>query len=220
MRTKFSYELATLSDELAQMARLAHEATERAEIALTGSDLAAAYEVFALEEQLQVKHAKCEDRSVILLALEAPVARDLRHVVTAIGIADDLFAIGGALSRVADSVVRRHPQPVAPPHVIALLGGMARATIGLAEAATAAITARPPSPDLAPIPRDRAIEQLYRQLLRAVADSSWAYGTEMAVDVALLAQQYDKCATHCLRIARLIRFLHTGIPVSAQVETL
>ncbi|MFI6865493.1 phosphate signaling complex PhoU family protein [Nocardia sp. NPDC050406] len=219
MRTKFSYELATLSDELAQMARLAHEATERADIAVAESDLTAAYEVFALEEQLQVKHARCEDRSVILLALEAPVARDLRHVVTAIGIADDLFGIGGALSRVADNVVRRHPQPVAPPHVTALLSGMARATVDLAAAAAAAITARPPSPDLVPPPRDETIARLHQQLLRAVADTSWAYGSGMAVDLALLAQQYHRCAAHCLRIERLIRFLHTGIPVSAQEAT-
>lgn len=218
MRTKFSYELATLSHELAHMAQLAHEATERATIALSDTDLAAAYEVFALEEQLQAKHAKCEDRSVILLALEAPVARDLRHVVTAIGIADDLYGIGVALSRVADSVVRRHPQPVAPPHVTLLLSGMARATVELAAAAAAAISAQPPSPDLAPAPLDPTIDHLHRQLLRVVADTSWAYGTAMAVDLALLAQQYDRCAAHCVRIGRLIRFFHTGIPLSAQVD--
>ncbi|NNH69350.1 phosphate uptake regulator, PhoU [Nocardia uniformis] len=218
MRTKFSYELTTLSDELAQMARLAHEATERATVALTDTDLAAAFEVFALEERLQAKHANCEDRSVILLALEAPVARDLRHVVTATGLADDLFGIGVALSRVADAVVRRHPQPVAPPHIIPLLSGMASATVELATAAAAAITSQPPSPDLAPTPRDRTVEHLHRQLLRVIADTSWDYGSAMAVDLALLAQQYERCAAHCGRIGRLIRFLHTGIPLSAQVD--
>ncbi|MBF6180468.1 phosphate signaling complex PhoU family protein [Nocardia otitidiscaviarum] len=218
MRTKFSYELTTLTHELAHMARLAHEATERATAALTDTDLGAAYEVFALEEQLQAKHATCEDRSVILLALEAPVARDLRHVVTAIQIADDLNGIGGALSRVADSVVRRHPLPVAPPHVVTLLTGMATATTHLAAAAVAAIVARPPSPDLAPIPADATLDRLHRQVLRVVGDTSWAHGAAMAVDVALLAQHYDRCAAHCVRIGRLIRFLHTGIPLSAQVE--
>ncbi|NKY44347.1 phosphate signaling complex PhoU family protein [Nocardia cerradoensis] len=218
MRTKFSSELAALSDELAHMARLAHEAAERAAVAIENADLTAAYEVFALEERIQAEHAKCEDRSVILLALEAPVARDLRNVVTAIQIAEDLSGIAGGLSRVADGVVRKFPEPVAPEDITHHLSAMAAALVDLTAAAIAVISAQQVEPDTTLIPPDPAIEQLQQQLLRAVADDGWQHGNAMAVETALLAHHFERCAAHCVRIGRLIRFFHTGVPLSAQTD--
>lgn len=198
------------------MARLAHEAAERAAVAIENADLTAAYEVFALEERIQAEHAKCEDRSVILLALEAPVARDLRNVVTAIQIAEDLSGIAGGLSRVADGVVRKFPEPVAPEDITRRLSGMAAALVDLTAAAIAVISAQQVEPDTTLIPPDPAIEQLQQHLLRAVADDDWEHGTAMAVETALLAHHFERCAAHCVRIGRLIRFFHTGVPLSAQ----
>ncbi|WP_036500055.1 phosphate signaling complex PhoU family protein [Nocardia aobensis] len=218
MRTKFSSELAALSDELVHMARLAHEAAERAAVAIENADLTAAYEVFALEERIQAEHAKCEDRSVILLALEAPVARDLRNVVTAIQIAEDLSGIAGGLSRVADGVVRKFPEPVAPEDITHQLSAMAAALVDLTAAAIAVISAQQVEPDTTLIPPDPAIEQLQQQLLRAVADDGWQHGNAMAVETALLAHHFERCAAHCVRIGRLIRFFHTGVPLSAQTD--
>ncbi|WP_040811675.1 phosphate signaling complex PhoU family protein [Nocardia concava] len=218
MRTKFSSELMALTDELAHMARLTHEGSERAAAALAGSDLTAAYEVFALEEKVEIEHAKCEDRSVILLALEAPVARDLRQVVTAMQIADDLLAVSRALSRVADVVVRRYPNPVAPPQVLALLAEMSSAITHLVETAMGAIAAQSPPRDRALVPRDENVERLRVQLVELAADDTWAHGSAMAIDIALLAHHFERGADHCVRIGRLIRFFHTGIPLYAQTE--
>ncbi|WP_067536100.1 phosphate signaling complex PhoU family protein [Nocardia crassostreae] len=218
MRTKFSIELMALTDELAHMARLTHEAAERAAAALVGSDLTAAYEVFALEEQVQVEHAKCEDRSVILLALEAPVARDLRHVVTAIQIADDLLDIGTSLSRIADIVVRRYPEPVAPQHVIEQLDGISTAIADLTDDVVKVIAAQNPPRDKVLIPRDTAVDRLRAQVSDAVADPDWTHGSAMATDIAMLVHHYGRCTDHCVRIGQLIRFFHTGIPLYAQVE--
>lgn len=200
------------------MARLAHEAAERAAVAIENADLTAAYEVFALEERIQAEHAKCEDRSVILLALEAPVARDLRNVVTAIQIAEDLSGIAGGLSRVADGVVRKFPEPVAPEDITHHLSAMAAALVDLTAAAIAVISAQQVEPDTTLIPPDPAIEQLQQQLLRAVADDAWQHGNAMAVETALLAHHFERCAAHCVRIGRLIRFFHTGVPLSAQTD--
>lgn len=218
VRTKFSSELMALTDELAHMARLTHEGSERAAAALAGSDLTAAYEVFALEEKVEIEHAKCEDRSVILLALEAPVARDLRQVVTAMQIADDLLAVSRALSRVADVVVRRYPNPVAPPHVLALLAEMSSAVTHLVDTAMGVIAAQSPPRDRALVPRDENVERLRVHLVELAADDTWAHGSAMAIDIALLAHHFERGADHCVRIGRLIRFFHTGIPLYAQTE--
>lgn len=218
VRTKFSIELMALTDELAHMARLAHEGAERARAALVGSDLTAAYEVFALEEQLQIEHAKCEDRSVILLALEAPVARDLRRVVTAIQIADDLLGIGNALSRVAEVVVRRYPESVAIPSLIPLIAQIASAVADLADDAGRIIAAQNPPRDQVLVIRDETMDRLRVQVCDTVADAGWAHGSAMAIDIAMLMHHYGRCTDHAVRIGQLIRFFHSGIPLYAQVE--
>ncbi len=218
VRTKFSSELMALTDELAHMARLTHEASERASAALLGSDLTAAYEVFAFEEQVEIEHAKCEDRSVILLALEAPVARDLRQVVTAMQIADDLLAVSRALSRVADVVVRRYPNAVAPRQALDLLAEMSAAVTDLTDLAGKVIAAQNPPRDRALVPRDENLERLRGRLVELAADDGWPHGPAMAIDIALLAHHYERGADHCVRIGRLIRFFHTGIPLYAQTE--
>ncbi|MEV6069292.1 PhoU domain-containing protein [Nocardia sp. NPDC052001] len=218
MRTKFSIELMALTDELAHMARLTHEAAERATVALQGCDLTAAYEVFALEEQVQIEHAKCEDRSVILLALEAPVARDLRHVVTAMQIADDLLGIAGALSRVADVVVRRYPEPVAVQPIAEMLAEIADAVTTLVDLVVRVIAAQNPPRDQVLVPRDDALDRLRLRAAEAAADSGWSHGSAMAIDIAMIAHHFGHCVDHSVRIGQLIRFFHTGIPLYAQVE--
>ncbi|MFI5778478.1 phosphate signaling complex PhoU family protein [Nocardia sp. NPDC051570] len=219
MRTKFSSELAALTRELGRLAGLAHEAAERVALAVTETDLTAAYEVFALDEKLQEKYGACENRAVILLALEAPVARDLRHVVSAIQIADDLSQLGWLTSSIADSVVRRYPHPVAPPEIITPLAEIGRLTTILAARVVDVIVATGhPIPDAELVVPDPALAHTCQRVLQLLASPEWPHHSAMAVDLALLVHHYERCAEHCVRIGRLIRFFHTGIPLSAQAS--
>ncbi|MBF6328677.1 phosphate signaling complex PhoU family protein [Nocardia transvalensis] len=215
MRTKFSSELAALTRELAALASLAHEATDRLAVAVAEADLTAAYEVFALDEQLQEKYGACENRAVILLALEAPVARDLRQVLSASRIADDLSQMGRLTAGISDYVVRSYPHPVAPPDILAPLTEIGRATTVLAAAVVDAIAAsNPPGP--VPVAPDDTLGETRRHVLHLLSAPGWSHGSALAVDLALLVHHYERCAEHCVRIGRLIRFFHTGIPPSAE----
>ncbi|RDI61609.1 phosphate signaling complex PhoU family protein [Nocardia pseudobrasiliensis] len=219
MRTKFSSELAALTGELGRLASLAHEATQRLAVAVTEADLTAAYEVFALDEKLQEAHDACENRAVILLALEAPVARDLRHVVSAMQIADDLSRIGWLTSSISDSVVRRYPNPVAPAPIIADLAEIGGLTTDLAARVVELIVAtEQPIPDTDPIVPDPDLAGGCQRVRQLVSSPDWPHDSSMAVDLALLVHHYERCAEHCVRIGRLIRFFHTGIPLSAQAN--
>ncbi|MGY2061141.1 phosphate signaling complex PhoU family protein [Nocardia gipuzkoensis] len=219
MRTKFSSELAALTGELARMASLAHEATQRLAVAVTEADLTAAYEVFALDEKLQEAHGAVLTRAVLLLALEAPVARDLRHVVSAMQIADDLSRIGWLTSSISDSVVRRYPHSVAPPRIVDDLGWIGGLTVAVAARVVEVILAsEQPVPQTDPIVPDPDLSDACQRILQLVSSPDWPHDNAMAVDLALLVHHYERCAEHCVRIGRLIRFFHTGIPLSAQAN--
>ncbi|MFD0364168.1 phosphate uptake regulator PhoU [Nocardia sp. GCM10030253] len=217
MRTQFTRELVALTNDLTLMCRLAHDAAERVTDALVDADLTATYEVFALDEQLQKMYSACEARTVVLLALQAPVARDLRHVVTAIQIASELSRIGTLINHAAEHVYKSHPELVAPQPIMDLLVAMGRlAAHHTAIAGQAVATGHQPPTE--PISVTRSMEQLHQQLHSALADPTWTKPTDTSIDIALVGNHLERCVDHTARIDRLIRFLDTGIPPTAQPE--
>lgn len=113
MRLNFQEQLDELTDRLASMCHLAEQAIEAATDALTQADLPTAEKVFDLNEQIEALRGPCEEQAMALLALQAPVARDLRQVVTGVHLVTDLSRMGGLAQHVAESVRRRHPAHVA-----------------------------------------------------------------------------------------------------------
>ena len=84
MRASFHAELDELMTELARMARLAGQMMTNASIALHQTDLALAGVVIADSDQMDGMLDDMERRCIIVLALQAPVAGDLRVVVAAL----------------------------------------------------------------------------------------------------------------------------------------
>ncbi|MFE9574806.1 phosphate uptake regulator PhoU [Nocardia sp. NPDC006044] len=216
MRTQFTRELVALTNDLTLMCRLTHDAAERVTDALVGADLTATYEVFALDEQLQKMYGACEARTVVLLALQAPVARDLRHVVTAIQIATELSRIGGLVSQVADQVYQSHPGHVAPQPILDTLAEMGRLAATRTALSGEAVATGHQEPPGEHDPGLHAMELLHKQLHSALAAPASAPPTTAAINVALLAHHLERCVDHTSRIDRLIRFLDTGVPPTAQ----
>jgi phosphate transport system protein len=86
--------------------------------------------VFDLTEQIEQSHGPCEEQALALLALQAPVARDLRQVVTGVHLVSDLSRMGGLAQHVAESVRRRHPDHVTSVETGELLARMGRVAGG------------------------------------------------------------------------------------------
>ncbi|PXX61503.1 PhoU-like phosphate uptake regulator [Nocardia tenerifensis] len=216
VRTQFTRELLALTNDLTLMCRLAHDAAERVTDALVGADLTATYEVFALDEQLQKMYGACEARTVALLALQAPVARDLRHVVTAIQIATELSRIGGLVSQVGEQVYQSHPGHVAPQPILDILADMGRLAATRAALSGQAVATGHQEPPAERDPGLHAMELLHKRLHAALAAPASDQPTTVAITIALLANHLERCVDHTARIDRLIRFLDTGIPPTAQ----
>ncbi|GAA5064061.1 PhoU domain-containing protein [Nocardia callitridis] len=216
MRTQFTRELNALTDDLTLMCRHVHDATARLTDALVDADLTATYEVFALDEQLQKMYGACEARTVLLLALQAPVARDLRHVVTAIQIATELSDIGTLTNRVANHVYRAHPGHIAPEPILNILAELgALAVARAADVGDAVATGHlPPVTELDTGAQEIAALRL--RLRAALTDPAATQPTESAIDVVLVGDHLERCVQHTARIDRLIRFLDTGVPPTAQ----
>ncbi|MFZ0120784.1 MAG: PhoU domain-containing protein, partial [Pseudonocardiaceae bacterium] len=94
MRATFHAELDELITTIAWMARLAAAMMTNASTALHQSDLALAELVITEGDQMTAMLDDTQQRCVTLLALQAPVATDLRVVVTALHTVDHLRRMG------------------------------------------------------------------------------------------------------------------------------
>ena len=210
MRMKFQEQLDALTDRLASMCHLAGQAIEGATDALVRADLPAAEGVFAINEQIEELRGPCEEQAMTLLALQAPVARDLRQVITGVYLVTDLSRMGGLAQHVAESVRRRHPNHVATGDAEQLLGRMGRLAGELAGLAEQVLRTRDPELAAELDRRDDELDSLHRQLLELIQDPAWTDSVTIAVDATLLGRFYERFGDHTVVVGRRVIFLVTG----------
>jgi len=215
MRASYHSELRGLAERLAVMSEAVGTALDQATRALLRADLALAERVIANDARIDQLRDGAEERACRLLALQAPVATDLRTVVTAIHAAGDLERMGDLALHVASAVGRRHPAHVLPDPVRPYFAEMGRVACGLATQ-TAAVIRAPNAADARRLDADDdALDDLHRHMFTLMMGPHWTYGVTCAVDVTLLARYYERFGDHAVAVARRMVYVITGRMPSA-----
>ena len=210
MRTAYHDQLDQLSEQLGDMCGLAGAAMERATQALLQADLVLAEQVIDDYEQIVAMSARAEEAAFVLLALQAPVAGDLRSIVTAIQIVADVDRMGALALHVAKIARRRHPQHALPEEVNGYFAEMGRVAVELGNSAQEVLVTRDPEKAARISEEDDAMDDLHRHLFTVLMDREWKHGVTAAVDVTLLSRFYERFADHAVEIARRVIFQATG----------
>jgi phosphate transport system protein len=210
MRTGYQEQLASLATQLGQMCGLAAQAMEHATTALLQADLALAEQVITDHRQIVVMSARAEENAFLLLALQAPVAGDLRTIVTTFQIVTDVDRMGALALHVAKIARRRHPQHALPQEVRGYCAEMGRVAVELATSAQEVLLSRDPRKAACLREADDAMDTLHRRLFAAVSDHAWTHDVTAAVDATLLGRFYERFADHAVEVARGVIFQATG----------
>src|SRR4030081_3551154 len=210
MRTAYHEQLDALTDQLGEMCGLAGAAMERATQALLQADLVLAEQVITDHEQMTTMSAKAEESAFVLLALQAPVAGDLRAIVSSIQIVAEVDRMGALALHVAKIARRRHPQHALPEEVNGYFAEMGRGAVELGNAAQEVVLTRDPEKAARLREEDDAMDDLHRHLFSVLMDREWKYGVAAAVDVTLLGRFYERFADHAGEVARRVIFSVTG----------
>ena len=210
MRTAYHDQLDQLSEQLGDMCGLAGVAMERATQALLQADLVLAEQVISDHEQIIASSARAEEAAFVLLALQAPVAGDLRSIVTAIQIVADVDRMGALALHVAKIARRRHPQHALPEEVNGYFAEMGRVAVELGNSAQEVLLTRDPEKAASISEEDDAMDDLHKHLFTVLMDREWKHGVTAAVDVTLLSRFYERFADHAVEIARRVIFQATG----------
>ena len=210
MRTAYHEQLEALSSRLGEMCGLAGAAMERATQALLQADLALAEQVITDHDQITALSVRAEEEAFVLLALQAPVAGDLRAIVSSIQIVADVDRMGALALHVAKIARRRHPQHALPEEVNGYFAEMGRVAVELGNSAQEVLITRDPEKAARIREEDDAMDDLHRHLFTVLMDREWKHGVAAAVDVTLLGRFYERFADHAVEVARRVIFQVTG----------
>jgi len=106
----FHDELAALRQRLLDMSERSEALIALAVEALIAGDAVKAESVLAGDRAIDMLEIEVEERAISLLALQQPMARDLRFIVSSIRIASDLERVGDHAVNVAQSALRLRPE--------------------------------------------------------------------------------------------------------------
>ena len=123
----FVEELDLLSQKLLEMCSLVESAVQRSISAVTEKDIYAAEEVLRNEARINQIEIEIDDFAISLLALNQPMAADLRLIIAALKINTDLERMGDLAVNIAQRAKSLTEEPVIKPMVdIPHIAGLVR----------------------------------------------------------------------------------------------
>ncbi|MEV0705066.1 phosphate signaling complex protein PhoU [Saccharopolyspora sp. NPDC050389] len=210
MREVFHRELAQLGNQLFRMCELAADAMRRATLALLDGDVELAEQVMEDEAELDQAGKACEGFAQSLLALQAPVASDLRAVLATLYCAVKVERMGGLAVNVAKLVRRSHPARAVPPGLEDHFRRMGELDVRMCEHLSELVTGSAEGRFAELNRTDDAVDALHARILETVTGGDWPHGIPAGVNAALLARFYERFADQAVSVARRLEFADTG----------
>ena len=217
MRDAYFDQLESIVDELVTMTHEVQEAVARATQALLTADAEIAEKVISDDAVIDAARERVEARSFELLALQQPVASDLRMLVAALRMVADLERMGDLSVHVAKVARLRVPQVAVPREIVPTIERMAHLAEKMVGTVAGIIAERDVDGARQLEEDDEEMDQLRRSSFRLMLDDSWPHGVEPAVDIALLGRYYERIADHAVSVANRVVFAVTGqFPVATE----
>jgi phosphate transport system protein len=210
MRETFHSELAELSKLLGDMCGQAAEAMRLATEAMLSADLDKARQVLAADAELDVLRDRCGERAQQMLALQAPVASDLRVVLSAVYCADKIERMGDLAEHIASTTCRVHPAHVVPPELRDTFAQLGTITADMAGQLVEHITRPRPGAFADLDETDHQVDALHAAVLAEITGDTWRHDVPTATCLALVARFYERYADQVVSAAKRIEFVSTG----------
>jgi phosphate transport system protein len=218
MRNAYVDKLDTIVEDLVAMTHEVQEAVARATRALLTADAEVAERVISDDADIDAARERVELQAFDLLALQQPVASDLRMLIAALRMVADLERMGDLSVHVAKVARLRVPLVAVPAEMVPTIERMAVVAEKMVGTVAGIIADRDVEGARRMEEDDEEMDQLRRSSFRLMLDDSWSHGVEPAVDIALLGRYYERIADHGVSLARRVVYLVTGETVGTAAD--
>jgi phosphate transport system protein len=211
MREVFKNELKALADDLVVMASKAAQAIEQASEAIQTNDLSLAESVIDSDREIDNLQSQIDQQAAQILALQAPVAADLRAVISALKMSIALERMGDLARHIASLVRIRHPKPAVPETFRDTFTNMGRS----AKLIGTTLVSLLDSPGLAAVPTinaiDEELDELHLRIFTLIsAQQPGDISPAQIADVTLLSRYYERFGDQAVNVSQKVEYLLTG----------
>lgn len=210
MRAIFDQELAQIGDDLLQMSKHVSDAIRDASTALVTGDLELSERVIEADATIDELERHLDERCVMLLARQQPVATDLRVIVSALRMSSSIERMGDLARHIAQVVRLRYPEPALPEAATRVFADLSAAATKVSEDIVELLETHDLQLASAVERDDDVLDQLHTETFRITLADSWSGSVAQTVDVTLLARFYERFGDHAVSVARRITYLVTG----------
>ena len=217
MRTRFQQGLEDLREKLLRMGGFAEQAVERACQAYIDRDLNRCHQVLENESIINAAEREIDEAAFDLMAMQQPMAVDLRFLLAVVKINADLERVGDQAVNIAERVMDMVELPAVElpvdiPRMATAVSAMVRRALesfveGKAELAQAVLE----MDNVVDRMRDEAFIVLVKKM-NTSPDS-----TRQALDALLIARNLERVADHATNIAEDVIFWVRGDDVRHNV---
>jgi phosphate transport system protein len=210
MDRHFDAELAKLKDLILSMGGNVEQAIEHATQALLLREPERLEHVFTLEAQVNKSHIIVDETCLNLLALQAPMAKDLRLIIAIMKINTDLERMGDQAVNVAQNAKRYLAEPPLKPLID--LPRMAEDVRAMVRDSLDSLVKRDQNLAQDVLNRDDRVDafknQIFRELITYMIGDPRAI--ERALNLILIARNLERIGDHATNIAEDVIFAITG----------
>jgi phosphate transport system protein len=210
VRKVFQAELQEVREELAEIAKLVAEALSKAVTSFETADVELAQEVIAADAHIDFKQTALDEKAIEILALQGPVASDLRIIVGSLRMSASLERMGDLARHIAQLARLRYPEHAAPEAVRPTFSRMAELDQLIIESVAELLETHDMSLVAKIQGANAEIDELHASVFRSVADPSWSESASTTVDAALASRYLERFADHGVSVARKVSYLVTG----------
>lgn len=205
-RHHFEDELEKVKQTLLHMGAIVEDHVHRSILAMVERREDLARTVIDTDKEINDLHIEIDDRCLKLLALQQPIAKDLRFITSAMKINSDLERIGDQAVNIAENVVKILPHPplrplIDIPRMASLAEAMTRDALDAFVDKDVALARKV-------LVQDDEVDQHKDQVFRVLLTHMMADpGTiQRALPIILISRNLERIADHATNIAEDVIF--------------
>ncbi|MFC7582052.1 phosphate signaling complex protein PhoU [Schaalia naturae] len=210
MRELYRQDLAQLGIELEHMSHHVHRAISRAVEALREGDLTIAEQTIDADERLDDAARSIDEMCVGLLALQGPVASDLRLILAALRLSQTMERQGDLARHLALIARSTYPAQSIAPDAGPLLTRMGEQAVLMGRLQDELVSTQ----DLEIAARlqdeDDVLDDLQVQVRKLVVDPDLDLTRSQIIDLVLAARFLERFGDHAVSVARRVAYIVEG----------
>ncbi|MEY4130767.1 MAG: phosphate signaling complex protein PhoU [Actinomycetota bacterium] len=210
-RKSFHHELDEIRDEIVRLGAMVAEFIPRGTEVLLGGDMAGAMALIDADDEIDALSLRIEERCYNVLALQQPMASDLRSIVTAVWLTGELERSGDLMVNVAKAARRIYGADLTP-RLRGLIERMSEEALRLVKLSLDAYVTRNASLGAAIDDIDDSLDVIHGDYIEAIFEThaGQTLGLQPAVQLALVGRYFERIGDHAVNIGQRVQYMVTG----------